>query len=209
MNKKKLFKKGLVFGILILFIGISIIQSSGRIISSHKQIITQNINESTENMLSQFFLFLDKVKSIICANVDPYDSDKYIDTGRINAYKAITEFNTEPNKPDRPSGPSRGKPDTEYTFTASSSDPDGDQLLYLWDWGDDTFSEWLDTTKASHTWTNEDIFNISVRVKDIHGAISEWSDPLHFSTPKVKSVNTILEMLKALKTWMQRITPSS
>jgi len=30
------------------------------------------------------------VKSIICENVDPYNSDEYIGTGRINAFKAIT-----------------------------------------------------------------------------------------------------------------------
>ena len=138
----------------------------------------------------------DKVKSVICANVDPYDSDKYIGTGRINAYKAITEFNTEPDKPTI-TGPSSGKPDTEYTFTASAADPDGDSLSYKWDWGDDSISEWLDTAEASHTWTTEAVFNISVRVKDIHGALSDWSDPLAFSTPKNKAIsNSFLRFLE-------------
>jgi hypothetical protein len=30
------------------------------------------------------------VKSLICENVDPYNSTEYIGTGRINAYKALT-----------------------------------------------------------------------------------------------------------------------
>ena len=64
MNKKKLFKKGLVFGIFILFIGISVIQSSGRIISSHQQIRTQNINEPAENMLDEFFTFSDNQENL-------------------------------------------------------------------------------------------------------------------------------------------------
>jgi len=34
----------------------------------------------------------DEVKSLICENVDPYNSTEYIGTGRINAYKALTEF---------------------------------------------------------------------------------------------------------------------
>ena len=36
----------------------------------------------------------DEVKTLICENVDPYNSNEYIGTGRINAYKALTEFYT-------------------------------------------------------------------------------------------------------------------
>jgi subtilisin family serine protease len=31
----------------------------------------------------------DEVKSLLCNNVDPYSGDKYIGTGRVNAYKAL------------------------------------------------------------------------------------------------------------------------
>ena len=132
----------------------------------------------------------EEVRKIIRANVDPYNSDKYIGTGRINAYKALTRFNTQPDKPTI-IGPSSGKPGKPYSFTASTTDPNGDQISYLWDWGDGNFSEWFDSPEATYTWEQEAKFNISVRAKDIHGAESDWSDPFEFSTPKNKPyINT-------------------
>jgi subtilisin family serine protease len=129
----------------------------------------------------------DEIIDIIRANVDPYNSDKYLGTGRINAEKALTRFNTKPNKPEI-EGPTNGKSDMEYTFAAICSDPDGDDLYYKWDWGEGNFSEWLDSNEASYSWENEAIFNISVMTKDVHGAESDWSDPFEFSTPKNKTI---------------------
>jgi len=132
----------------------------------------------------------EEVRKIIRANVDPYTSNEYIGTGRINAHKALTRFNTQPDKPTI-IGPSSGKPGKPYSFTASTTDPNGDQISYLWDWGDGNFSEWLDTPEATYTWEQEAKFNISVRAKDIYGAESDWSEPLSFSAPKNKPyINT-------------------
>jgi len=98
--------------------------------------------------------------------------------------------NNPPEKPSKPSGPAKGEPDTEYAFSTSSTDPDGDQVSYLWDWGDGNFSDWLDTNEATYTWTSEDNFEVRVMAKDEHGGESDWSDPLSFSTPKNKVINT-------------------
>jgi len=99
--------------------------------------------------------------------------------------------NERPNKPATPSGPAEGSPDTEYTFTTTgATDPDGDSLQYMWDWGDGNFSDWLDTNDATHTWTYEDNFEVSVMAMDEHGGESDWSDPFEFSTPKNKEINT-------------------
>jgi len=32
----------------------------------------------------------DEVKALLCNNVDPYNSDQYIGTGRLNVYKALS-----------------------------------------------------------------------------------------------------------------------
>lgn len=111
--------------------------------------------------------------------------------------------NQRPNKPSRPSGPSSGKINEEYTFTSSTTDLDGDQLYYLFDWGDSTNSGWLgplssgEECSASHTWSERGNYEIKVKAKDIHGAESEWSDPLSVFMPKNKAVNTpFLNFLK-------------
>jgi subtilisin family serine protease len=140
----------------------------------------------------------DKIKAIIRANVDPYNSEYYIGTGRINAYKSLMELNKQPEIPDTPQGDTSGKIRREYTFTSSSTDPDGNELWYFWDWGDGNYSDWLGPydsgviCEASYTWQQEANFSIRVKVKDGVGGESYWSDPLVFSTPKNKQINNPL-----------------
>jgi len=137
----------------------------------------------------------EEVRKIIRANVDPYDSEYYIGTGRINAYKALTRYNTQPENPEKPSGETKGKPGREYSFTSFAADDDGDDLYYLWDWGDGSYSEWLgpytsgEECEASYTWQQEANFPIKVMVKDGKGGESYWSAPFIFSTPKDKAIN--------------------
>jgi len=101
-----------------------------------------------------------------------------------------------PVKPDVPEGPTSGAINTEYTYITSTTDPDGDELYYLFDWGDDTYSEWVgpyesgETAEAIHTWTKKGDYDIRVKAKDERGVQSEWSDPLPISMPKNKSINT-------------------
>ncbi len=126
------------------------------------------------------------------------DTTEDIGVGEYDAWLIkIKQFdNTPPEKPDTPSGDERGKPNEEHSFTTSSSDVEEDTILYMWDWGDGNYSEWLETNKASHNWTTEDKFEIRVIAKDIHGGKSDWSDPFIFSTPKNKV--SVYPMLIAL-----------
>ena len=95
-----------------------------------------------------------------------------------------------PNKPARPSGKSSGIiPFVKYTYSTSTTDPDGDQVYYLWDWDDGTCSDWFgpydsgETAEASHRWTKYGSYEIRVKAKDRYGAESEWSDPLAITMP--------------------------
>ena len=88
-----------------------------------------------------------------------------------------------PETPERPDGPSEGIIGVGYTFSTSTTDPEGDQVFYLWDWGDGTSSDWLGpydpgvTMFASHAWSETGTYNIKVKAKDTHGKKSNWSDP--------------------------------
>jgi hypothetical protein len=117
-------------------------------------------------------------------------------TGKFHSSKSdglLVKFapfeNQRPDKPQRPAGPKNGKPDIEYVFTTSSSDPDGDSLKFLWDWGDGNYSEILDSSQATYNWSYEDNFHVRVKAIDEHGGESDWSDPLVFSTPRTRVIN--------------------
>ncbi len=106
------------------------------------------------------------------------------------------EDNDPPNTPII-DGPSSGKIGTEYTYTISTSDPNGDQVSYLFDWGDETNSGWVgpydsgQTASKSHVWSAQGSYSIKAKAKDINGAESVWSDPLSVSMPRNKPyINT-------------------
>jgi hypothetical protein len=97
--------------------------------------------------------------------------------------------NHEPVKPEKPLGPIQGKVGVGYSYTTSTTDPDGDQMYYLWDWGDGTQSGWLGlydsgaTCEVRNTWTEKSSYSIKVKAKDIYGKESAWSDPLPITMP--------------------------
>ena len=108
-------------------------------------------------------------------------------------------------KPSKPSGQTSGKINEEYEYTASTTDPDEDQLYYLFDWGDGGFSEWIgpldsgDTAEASHIWTERGDYEIKVKAKDEHGVQSDWSDPLPIEMPRNKPFNIFPPFLRFLE----------
>jgi len=89
-----------------------------------------------------------------------------------------------PTQPIKPVGQTLGIWNVEYTYTSSATEPDGEQLFYLFDWGDGTTSGWLGpyssgaTGTASHSWTALGTYNVKARARDVWGAGSKWSDPL-------------------------------
>ena len=103
----------------------------------------------------------------------------------------VTSEDAAPEKPAKPSGLVRGNITTEYTYTTSSTDSDGNQIYYLWDWGDGTQSEWLGPfasgaeASAQKTWNKKGIYLIKVKAKDASGLESDWSDPLPVTMPTI------------------------
>ena len=115
----------------------------------------------------------------------------------------ITTGNTPPVKPSKPSGKINGKANDPYTYTTSTTDPEGNQVYYWFDWGDGTNSGWVGpytsgtTASATNTWTTQGNYQIKVKAKDVHGAESAWSDPLGISMPKNKIIEgSLIQFLK-------------
>ena len=139
----------------------------------------------------------EEVKTIICDNVDSYVSDVYIGTGRVNANKALNSVNSPPEKPSKPVGPTSGTPGEEYTYSTSTTDGEGEQILFWFDWDDGTNTGWIgpfnsgETCEANHIWQEKGNYQIRVKAMDINDYESDWSDSLPISMPKnKKSINT-------------------
>jgi len=65
----------------------------------------------------------------------------YISNGNSELFVFGTP-NESPEKPSKPDGSSEGIVGVEYTFNTSTTDPEGDDVYYLFDWGDGTNSGW-------------------------------------------------------------------
>lgn len=123
----------------------------------------------------------------------------------------VTSENEAPNKPGKPSGYVNGTVNVEYTFTTTTIDPDGDQVYYLWDWGDGTQSEWLGPfvsgaqASAQNSWSAKGDYSVKVKARDISGAESAWSDPLPIAMPTSKSTQMMSLLAQFLHTLLQFI----
>ena len=109
----------------------------------------------------------------------------------------IITLNDPPDKPSTPLGTTSGKTGIVYDYTSSTIDPDGDKVIYGWDWeGDMIVDEWTDLhdsgeiVEMSHSWDIEGSYEIRVKAKDTYEVESPWSDPLSISMPKNKAINT-------------------
>jgi hypothetical protein len=69
----------------------------------------------------------------------------------------------------------------ELTFNVTGTDPDGDELYYCVNWGDET-EEWFgpypeDTeVEVTHEWSSEGAYLVKVKSRDEWGEESTWSD---------------------------------
>ena len=89
-----------------------------------------------------------------------------------------------PTQPTKPVGPTLGIWNVEYTYTSTASDPNNDQIYYLFDWGDGSNSGWLGpyntgvTGIGKHIWTTLGTYNVKVKARDVWGAGSFWSEAI-------------------------------
>ncbi|MBN1763583.1 MAG: S8 family serine peptidase [Methanomicrobia archaeon] len=98
----------------------------------------------------------------------------------------VASVNNPPNKPNKPSGLTNGEIGNSYSYSTVTTDPDGDDVYYWFDWGDGTNSNWIGSYfsgtsgSASKEWSNPNIYSVKAKAKDAHGVGSSplWSDSL-------------------------------
>ena len=108
------------------------------------------------------------------------------------------------NAPEKPSitGETNGKSGTEYKYNFVATDPEGNDIEYCIDWGDNTsevcIGPYISGTEgsANHTWSKKGEYAIKVKARDSYGAESEWAT-LDVSMPKNRLIiNPIIEFLQ-------------
>ena len=111
-------------------------------------------------------------------------------------------YNRENEPPNSPiiTGSYNGNVDEEIQFNTSSMDPDGDDVYYYVDWGDNHIDEWIgpfsseQQVKLSHSWSGEGDYLIKVKSKDIFYEESEYTT-FPISIPKSKTYITFLQLI--------------
>jgi len=106
------------------------------------------------------------------------------------------QSNQPPNTPTI-TGPLSGTVGTSYTYTFTSTDPDGDQVSYYVEWGDTTNTGWFGPFASgtpqtkSHTWSTQGTYIIQAKAKDTNGAESGWGS-LTITMPRNKAIQNIM-----------------
>jgi gingipain R len=112
----------------------------------------------------------------------------------FNAMPYMTDLTTgypnlPPETPATPTGRASGEPGTKYIYSTTTTDPDGDAVYYMWDWGDGNMSAWIGpfasgtTATAQYSWAAQGTYSVKVKAKDSNGHESNWSDPLSVVMP--------------------------
>ena len=95
--------------------------------------------------------------------------------------------NLPPVTPAAPTGPTSGFTGVSYSFSATTTDPDGDNISYMFDWGNGNLSSWIGpyssggTATTSYAWASAGSYNVKVKAKDSNDVESGWS-PAHAIT---------------------------
>ena len=125
-------------------------------------------------------------KDTVWQYVNPYPNPSRNSVFKIRQYNAdhagIEAILDKPKIPEKPDGPLAGNFNEEYTYSTVTTDTQGDDVFYEFDWGDETNSSWIgpfpsgERVSVKHRWTEQKTYQIRVKAKDMHGHVSGWSE---------------------------------
>ena len=117
--------------------------------------------------------------------MDEHGSESFSDL-ICDPFYISSNQNTAPMKPEL-SGDSGGEFGSNLEFSVTTYDCDKDEIYYMFDWGDDTVSDWLGPYKSgmictvTNSWNGflfTDYYDVSVVAKDSGDLRSKWSEPM-------------------------------
>ena len=78
-------------------------------------------------------------------------------------------------------GPSQGGNGIPFNFSVVATEPPGEEIYYMWDWGDGNISNWFGPYDSSipatvtYSWTSDGNYSMRVKAKDAEGVETNWS----------------------------------
>ena len=139
-----------------------------------------NITTISSDIHNEWYHITDHSQGVYYYRVRGYN--KPYGWGDYSILKTVyvnTINNTPPLTPTI-TGSKTGKPREEQEYDIKTTDPDGDDVYYYVDWGDNTTSGWIGPYKSgekitvTHTWNEKGSYTIKVKAKDIYDAESNW-----------------------------------
>ncbi|MBU7015357.1 MAG: hypothetical protein HXS43_11075 [Theionarchaea archaeon] len=122
------------------------------------------------------------VLSLLGASMGNFFQDAY---RRRLILESVTVLfpNNPPSIPSSPLGAVSGVVGNPYTYSVSTTDPEGDQVKFIFNWGDGTQTETKfvpsgTPADASHSWPKTGRYSVKVMAIDTKNASSGWSQPL-------------------------------
>jgi hypothetical protein len=137
------------------------------------------------------------VKIVDDGSGNPSEANPGVDIDSVQNL-AVEVGNQPPNTPAQPNGPGTGQSNVEYSYTTTTTDPESQQVYYLWSWGD-TMGTWLGpfdsgaVAEAIHIWIAVGDYTVKVKAKDILGVESGWSPSInvHIESSPVIEIGAI------------------
>ena len=123
----------------------------------------------------------------------------YVDVWLI---KTDSQGKAKYEPPGKPiiTGQSGGIIGSEYQYFLISIDPEGYNITYCIDWGDNTSEAFIGPypsgvqASAKHAWYEQGDYTIKAKARNAHGAESDWAT-LYVSMPKTHIQSPIIELI--------------
>jgi hypothetical protein len=122
-------------------------------------------------------------KTMYNSMIDYYDGS-WVNKKIVLLGDPTIRINSPPYVPSQPSGEDSGYLEVTYDYTTNTTDLNGDQIWYQFNWDDGTYTtvgpyDSGESGNASHAWSCPGTYTVKVRAKDNYTTWSDWSQPLN------------------------------